>query len=84
MHVTDFTESNVIVAEFQEEFISVPAFGDAEEKTLTYCFSLSKEDIERVIKSRKIYFKQHVGDADMQPVRPSTLKSELIPGGIDD
>lgn len=80
MNLSKFEEVNISIriAETQPEYITVPAFYNKEEGSLVYCFELSEEEIEIIIATKKIWFKQLTGGGAMQPVHPSVYKRQLI------
>lgn len=75
----EFPESNVKIAEHQDEFITLPAYHNPEEGSMTCCLELNKEEIDRIVQTGKLYFKQITGNGPFQPIMLSTLKEDLIP-----
>lgn len=78
MIAEEFKEVNVRIAEHQEEYETLPAYSNKEEGSLTFCFSLNKEELEQINKTGLIYFKQLTFNKPMNPVALSVLKEDLI------
>lgn len=79
MRAITFPEVNVKIAEHQPDFETLPAYYNNKEGSVTFCFTLDKEELDEVIRTGNIYFKQLTGGYAMQPIALSTLKSNLIP-----
>ena len=79
MRAIEFEEVNVRIAEHQPEYETLPAFHDRSEGSMTFCFDLNKEEIDEIVKTGKVWFKQVTFNEKMQPVAMSTQKSDLIP-----
>ncbi len=77
-----FRPDTIKIAENQEEYETVHVFHNPNESTLTMCFELSKEHLDEIYKTGKIYYKQYIGDRQMQPMCLSSVESELIPDGF--
>ena len=78
MEATEFDEVNVRIAEDQPEFITLPAYFNSKDGSLTYCFRFTEADLERIKKEGVVYFKQYTGGKPMQPIYPTTNKKEVI------
>lgn len=74
----EFEEVNIRIAEHQEEFITLPAFWNIEEGSMTFCFQLSQDEVNRIKATDEIWFKIVTGGRPMQPITLSTNKEELI------
>lgn len=78
MKVVEFEGVNVRIAEDQPEYITLPAFWNKQEGSLTYCFELSDAEIEQLKESKRIFFKQLTFGQPMQPIHPSVFQRELM------
>lgn len=72
-----FKESNVIYAENQLEYKQLPAFKDEDGFIIT-CWELSKEEIDKIVKTKKIYVSMLTFNKDLQPLMVETDISEFI------
>lgn len=79
MELKEFKEVNVRVAENQPEYITIPAFVNPKEGSITFCFELDQSERERIMDTGEIWFTQLTGGGKMQPVCCSTIKEDLIP-----
>jgi uncharacterized protein with LGFP repeats len=80
MIAIEFPEVNIGIAEFQEEYETLPAYHNLTEGSVTFAFKLNKEEMDEIVKTGIIYFKQLTGNNSMQPISMSTIKSDLING----
>lgn len=78
MKAVEFEEVNIRISEDQEEYETLPAFHNKQEGSLTFCFDLNKEELDEIIRTGKIYFKQLTFGRPMNPIAMSTLKSDLL------
>jgi hypothetical protein len=78
MTAIEFEEVNVRIAEDQEEYETLPVYFNKEEGSMSFCFQLNKEEIDEVIKTGHVFFKQLTFGKPLQPVNMSVLKSDLI------
>tara|TARA_R110000787_G_scaffold97665_4_gene201303 strand:+ start:2423 stop:3004 length:582 start_codon:yes stop_codon:yes gene_type:complete len=78
MKLTNFPEVNVEVAKDQPEFLTVPAYYNRFDGSLTFCFKLSPEEIEKVSETGEIWCKQLTNSKPMQPIKMGTDKEEIL------
>lgn len=78
MIASEFKEVNIRIAENQPEYETLPAFHNHNEGSMTFCFELNKEEIDEIVKTGKIWFKQLTFNKPMNPIEMSVLKSDLI------
>lgn len=78
MKAITFPEANVEIAKDQPQYQTLPAYWNAEEGTIVFCFKLNQDEIDRVYATGEIYFKQLTFGHPMQPISLSALKEELI------
>lgn len=74
----DFEESNIKIAEDQEQYETLIAHHNKEEGSMTFCFKLNKEEMDEINKTGVIWFKQLTFGKPMNPVSMSTEKNDLI------
>lgn len=81
MLAEEFPEVNLRIAENDDRFLTLPAFLNKDgELTVTFAFSLNKEERDEFLKTGLIYFKQHINPTvPFQPIVLSTQKADLIP-----
>ena len=79
MKAKEFDEVNLKIAEKQEQYETLPAFFNPNEGSLTFCFQLTQEEIDRIYATGEIWFKQFTFGQPMNPIALSTNKEELIP-----
>lgn len=79
MRSKEFPEVNIRIAEDQPEYQTLPAFFNSEEGSVTFCFELDEDELNRVKATGEIWFKQLTFGGPMQPVAMSTNKETLIP-----
>jgi hypothetical protein len=85
-----FPEANCILAENQPEYTPLPVFVEykdvetAHKKatvtvawSMTACFELSDEEIEQIVKTRRLYHTQMVFGNNFQPVMLSTQNPSI-------
>lgn len=78
MYPIEFPEVNVRIAEKQEEYQTLPAFWDKKEGSMTFCFKLSEDEINRMYATGEVWMKVITFNQDLQPIGLSTNKEELI------
>jgi len=78
MQPKEFPEVNVRIAEHQDEFVTLPARFNVKDGTMTFCFELSDDEINRIRATREIWFSVLTYGQPLQPIMLSTLKEELI------
>lgn len=106
MKAVDFPERNILLAEDQPEYETLPVYADvlvAEESTvdekgnlhnvekpyinsMTACFELSDEEIEELVRTRKLWYTQMLFGNQFQPVclstqNPFTEAKTEVPNG---
>ncbi len=79
MKAVEFEEVNLRIAEHQEEFITLPVFHNPDEGSITFCFKLTQDEVNRIRATDEIWFKMYTSNRPMQPIMLSTNKEELIP-----
>lgn len=74
MKAADFPQRNVLLAENQPEYETLPAHvdTDAPELPFTTCFELSDEEVEEIVRTRRIWHTQLTFGHAFQPVRMAT------------
>lgn len=78
MKAVEFPEVNVRIAEDQPQYATLPAFHDAEEGSLTFCFKLTQDEVNRIRATDEIWFKMITFNRPMQPIALSTNKEDLF------
>jgi len=76
MIAIDFEGVTVKIAEHQPEFQTLPA-KQCKDGGMIFCFELDEEELAEVNKTKRIFWKQFVGDQPMQPIAMSTLRNRL-------
>lgn len=79
MEASEFPEVNVRIAEKQEEYQTLPAYFNKEEGSMTFCFKLSKDEINRMYATGELWMKVLTFGKPLQPIGLSTNKEGLIP-----
>jgi len=84
MEAINFKGANVVFAENQEEYNSLPAFKD-EDGTVVTCFKLSEEEIKKISETGELWLSVMTFNQALQPLFLSVNKDEvLIFNEIDD
>jgi hypothetical protein len=78
-----FPGSNVTFGENQPDYEPLPALMFPDGEVLT-CWQLSDEEIENIVKTKKIYIKQLTFKKPLQPLLPITDLDENIKFLFDD
>lgn len=78
MKAIEFPEVNLRIAEHQEEYETLPAYHNKQEGSVTFCFKLTEDEVNRMYATGEIWFKQLTFNKPMNPVALSTNKEELI------
>lgn len=78
MNTGSFKESNIKIAEKQEEFHTVEAFHNPNAGTITYCLELSKDEILDLFMTQKIWAVQQTNNGPMQPMFFTVNKDEVL------
>lgn len=71
MKAIDFPERNLLLAENQDEYETLPVHvekGETFSVSMTACFELSDEEAEEIIKTRRIWYKQMIFGKQFQPM----------------
>jgi len=63
MKAIDFDKANIMVAEHQDQYQTLPAYWDSEQGLFTSCW-----DLVEINKTGKMYLQQQVGNKAMQPI----------------
>lgn len=80
MIAIEFEEFNTLIGKGQEEiYIPLPAFHNKEDQSMAFCFQLNKEELDEILRTGKIWFKQLTFNKSLQPIMLSTLKEDIIP-----
>lgn len=66
-----FPEANVIFAEEQPEYLPLPALRKG--NSVTSCWELSEEEIETLLRTKRIFFTVLTFGKPLQPQRPHLL-----------
>ena len=73
MKPTEFEGQNVVFAKDQPEYQPLPAYKeDAPEGRVVHCWELSDEELEQVIKTKRIWVMQMTFNQPLQPVLVSS------------
>lgn len=79
MIALDFKETNVNIAEKQDEYLTLPAFRNTWEGSTTVCFKLEPHELEELKNNGgKIFLKLYTGNGLFPPIHTSCLKQDLI------
>lgn len=73
MKSVDFDERNVLIAEHQEEYETLPAHFNPTQGTVTTCFKLTEEEKKQVEAEGVIYLTIQTGGKPLQPIGNSLL-----------
>lgn len=80
----DFPERNIKIAEHQDEFITLPAYYNRSEGSMSFCFQLSEDEVNQIHETNEIWFKLYTGGQKMQPIFLSTQKEDFIGDVVKD
>lgn len=78
MKSTSFKEQNIIFAENQDEYQSLPAFSDTENGAVTSCWEITDEEIEILKKTKKIYIRSLTFNQPLQPLFASVKRIDMF------
>jgi len=75
-----FEEQNVVIAEDQDQYMSLPANIDKTDKhgPVVSCWDLSDEELAHITKTRQVWLRQLAFGQPLQPVLMSTNKWEVL------
>lgn len=79
MKPVDFPERNIMIAEDQPEYLTLPAFWNPIERSVTFCMELDMEETKALAATGQIFLKLQTFGQPMQPMATSTIKEHLIP-----
>lgn len=79
MKAIEFEGHNIVIAKDQPQYIPLPAFHNPEEGSVTFCFKLTDDELNRLYATGELWFKQLTFNGPMNPIALSTNKEELIP-----
>lgn len=91
MESAKFEEANLALAEDQPEYQTLHGYlerktlVDAQGKThnapwsFTACFQLTDEEVEEIVRTRKIWYRQMLFGHAFHPIRMATRKDEVLP-----
>lgn len=76
----NFEEADVVISEKQKQYPTVYAKYNEDEMSIACCFKLSRNEIDIINKTGKIWIKQHLfgEDGKMQPIVLSVIKDDII------
>ena len=77
MEAVNFKESNVVFAENQDEYKSLPAYIDNNGVVVT-CWKLSEEEIKNINETGRIYLETLTFNNPLQPVMLTTDIKEIF------
>ena len=77
MEAVNFKESNVVFAENQDEYKSLPAYIDNNGVVVT-CWKLSEEEIKMINETGRIYLETLTFNNPLQPVMLTTDIKEIF------
>jgi hypothetical protein len=77
MEAVKFKESNVVFAENQDEYKSLPAYIDNNGVVVT-CWKLSEEEIKNINETGRIYLETLTFNNPLQPVMLTTDIKEIF------
>lgn len=79
MIAQNFKEVNVEIAKDQQEYLTLPAFRNTWEGSMTVCFQLEPHELEELQNNGgKIFLKIYTGNGLFPPIHTSCLKQDLI------
>jgi hypothetical protein len=77
MDAIKFKGANIVFAENQEEYNSLPAFKDDEGNVVT-CWKLSDEEIKKITETGELWLSVSTFNQPLQPVLLSVNKSDVL------
>jgi len=77
MKPIEFEGANVVYAENQEEYQSLPAFKD-DDGTVVTCWELSPEEIKQISETGKLWLSVMSFNKPLQPVLLSTNRDDVL------
>jgi hypothetical protein len=78
MKSINFSEATNKIAEKQEEFNTVISQWNPEEQSVNMCFELDEAEFAEISRTRKLWYKQLIGNRTMNPMRISPFKKQMI------
>ena len=78
MEAKEFPEVNLRIAEDQPEYQTLPVYHNSKEGSVTFCFQLDEDELNRVKATGEIWIKQFTFNRVMNPIAPTTNKEDLI------
>lgn len=73
MKPTEFEGQNVVFAKDQPQYQPLPAFkNDSQQGEVVQCWQLSDEEIETIVKTKRMWVMQMTFNAPLQPILLST------------
>ena len=85
MEPIKFDECNMTYGKDQPGYIPLPAYLEAGEKgQVVTCWELTDEDIEKIVKTKKIYHSQLTFHNPLQPVFITVNKDDIFISPKDD
>ncbi len=82
MKPVKFEECNVVFAEDQPEYQSLPAHCATRELgDVVSCWELSEEEVQKIVETRRIYISQLSFHQPLQPIYPTVNKDDIFENG---
>ena len=79
MKAIEFPEVNIRLAEDQPQYETLPvAVCEGNERKAVACFELTDEEIDEIVKTKKLWLGQLTFGHNYQPVVLSTLKEKVL------
>lgn len=74
-----FPEQNMVIAENQDEYQSLPAFFNVGVNAeVVSCWELSPEELETIAKTGKLWISMTTFNKPLMPILPTVNKDEVI------
>ena len=73
-----FEEANIVYGKKQPDYIPLPGHISADGNAATFCFELTDEEIKTLVETKQIWLSLLTFGKPLQPIRLSTIKSELL------
>lgn len=73
-----FNEATNKIAENQEQFNTLVSQWNPDEGSVNVCFELTNREIDQLIKTKKLWFKQVTQGKPMNPILISPFKEDVI------
>lgn len=73
-----FEGQNVVIAENQDEYHSLPAFIDQRQGCVTFCYELTLDERIEVMNNGKVWVRLLTFNNPMQPIAMSIKKEDFL------